>query len=159
MNTIRKLISYTRYLLLIPALGALVASIAVLIFGGVETLRIVIGMVKGTPLIEGTKGLLLEFIVIIDLFLIGTVFYIIALGLYELFIDDQVPTPAWLHITHLDDLKAKLLSVVVVILGVVFLGQVIKWDHGSDILFLGAGVAIVILAVTYFLRVGGGHHP
>jgi uncharacterized membrane protein YqhA len=155
---ITRLISYTRFLLLVPVLGALIASVAVLLFGGVETIRTVMGMLNGTLLAEGTKGLLLKFIEIIDLFLIGTVFYITALGLYELFIDDQVPAPAWLHITHLDDLKAKLLSVVIVILGVLFLGQVINWDHGIDILYLGVSTGMVILAVTYFLRAGGGHN-
>ena len=152
---IRKFIAYTRFLMLIPALGALIASLAVLIFGGSETLRAVVGMVDGTMLAKGVKAVLLKYIEIIDLFLIGTVFYITALGLYELFIDDQVPTPAWLHINHLDDLKAKLLSVVVVILVVVFAGQVINWDTGLDILGLGAGIGAVILAVTYFLRSGG----
>jgi uncharacterized membrane protein YqhA len=155
---ITRLFSYTRFLLLVPVLGALIASVAVLLFGGVETIRTVMGMLNGTLLAEGTKGLLLKFIEIIDLFLIGTVFYITSLGLYELFIDDQVPAPAWLHITHLDDLKAKLLSVVIVILGVLFLGQVINWDHGNDILYLGVSIGIVILAVTYFLRAGGGHN-
>ena len=68
---------------------------------------------------------------VIDLYLIGTVFYITALGLYELFIDDQVPTPGWLHITHLNDLKGKLLGVAVVIMAVLFLGHLVSWDGGS----------------------------
>lgn len=154
---IRKFIASTRFLMLIPAAGTLIASLAVLIFGGSETLRAVMGTMDGTLLAKGTKTVLLKYIEIIDLFLIGTVFYITALGLYELFIDDQVITPAWLHITHLDDLKAKLLSVVVVILVVVFLGQVINWEAGWEILGLGAGIGMVILAVTYFLRRGGSN--
>lgn len=152
---IRKFVAATRFLMLIPALGALIASLVVLIFGGLEMLRTVTGMVDGSLFVRGTKAVLLKYIEVIDLFLIGTVFYITALGLYELFVDDQVPTPAWLHIEHLDDLKAKLLSVVVVILVVVFLGQVINWDAGLGILSLGAGVGLVIMAVTYFLRAGG----
>ena len=155
---IRRIFSYTRYLLLIPVLGTLVASVAVLLFGGAETLRTVTGMLDGSLLVKGSKPLLLKYIEIIDLFLIGTVFYITALGLYELFIDEKVPTPAWLHITHLDDLKSKLLGIVVVILVVVFLGQVINWDTGLDILGLGAGIGIVIMAVTYFLHHGGNVH-
>jgi uncharacterized membrane protein YqhA len=58
------------------------------------------------------------------------------------------------HIAHLDDLKAKLLSVIVVILTVIFLGQVMNWDHTYSILGLGAGISLVILAVTYFCGMG-----
>jgi uncharacterized membrane protein YqhA len=152
-----RLFSYTRYLLFIPVLGALVASVVVLLFGATEVVRSVLGMLNGDLMVGGTKPVLLKFIEIIDLFLIGTVFYITSLGLYELFIDEKIPTPAWLEITHLDDLKAKLLNVVVVILGVVFLGQVINWKAGPDILTLGAGIGLVILSVTYFLRKNGGH--
>lgn len=153
---ITRLFSYTRYLLFLPVLGALIASAVVLIYGGVEVLRTVAGMLSGELLTGGTKPFVLKFIEIIDLFLIGTVFYITSLGLYELFIDERIQTPAWLIITHLDDLKAKLLNVIVVILVVVFLGQVINWKQGYDVLALGAGVGIVILAVTYFLRTRGG---
>lgn len=155
---IRRLFSSTRYLLLIPVLGALVSSMAILIFGAVETYQTIVSMLDGSLLLESPKPLLLKFIEIIDLFLIGTVFYITALGLYELFIDEKVPTPTWLHIDHLDDLKSKLLGVIIVILVVVFLAQVINWSGGLDILGLGTGMAIVIAAVTYFLRVGGNDH-
>jgi uncharacterized membrane protein YqhA len=43
------------------------------------------------------KELLATFIEIIDIFLVATVFYIIALGLYELFIA-KAPLPGWLRI-------------------------------------------------------------
>jgi uncharacterized membrane protein YqhA len=144
--------SYTRYLLVIPVFGTVVASVAILFFGGFETLRTVGGMLSGEILLKGTKYIDLKYIEIIDLFLIGTVFYITTLGLYELFIDENVPTPAWLHITHLDDLKSKLLGVIVLILLVVFLGRVINWDTGWDILLLGASIGFVVVAVTYYLR-------
>jgi uncharacterized membrane protein YqhA len=155
---IRKLFSYTRYVLFIPVLGALLASVAIMLLGGAETVLAVIGTMNGSLLENGVKALLLKYIEIIDLFLIGTVFYITSLGLYELFIDDQIPTPDWLHITHLDDLKAKLLSVTIVILTVIFLGEVINWDHTYSIFGLGAGIAVMILAVTYFLSKGRGAH-
>lgn len=156
---IRRIFSYTRYILFIPVLGSLIAAVAVMLYGGVETVQTVIGTLNGSLVGTSAKAVVLKYIEIIDLFLIGTVFYITSLGLYELFIDDQVPTPNWLHIAHLDDLKAKLLSVVIVILTVIFLGYAINWDHTYSILGLGAGIGVIILAVTYYLSRGaGGSH-
>lgn len=51
-----------------------------------------------------------------------------------------------------DDLKSKMLGVIVLILMVVFLGPVINWDTGWDILLLGASIGFVVVAVTYYLR-------
>jgi uncharacterized membrane protein YqhA len=100
---------------------------------------------------KSVKLLALSFIEIIDVLLLGTIFYITSLGLYELFIDENLPTPAWLHITQIDDLKAKLIGVVMVILMVIFLGQVVNWDGQRDVLYLGVAIALVIAAGTFFL--------
>lgn len=50
-----------------------------------------------------------------------------------------------------DDLKSKLLGVVVVVLGVQFLAQVLSWDGKTDLLSFGAAVAVVILALAFFI--------
>src|SRR2546430_666113 len=89
----------------------------------------------------------------IDLFLLGTVLYIVALGLYELFIDDRLPMPAWLLIQDLDDLKNKLIGVVIVLLGVTFLGKVVTWDGDRNILFFGGASALVIIALGGFTAI------
>ncbi len=49
----------------------------------------------------------------------------------ELFIDDTIPLPAWLQIHSLDDLKAKLISVVVTLLGVLLLGYAVSWTGAA----------------------------
>ncbi len=153
----RRILSSTRYIILIAVLGAFIASLAVLVHGGIETIRLV-GHVIVVDLSEKPdKELLVAFIEVIDLYLIGTVFYITALGLYELFVDDQVPTPAWLHITHIDDLKGKLLGVMVVIMVVTFLSQLVKGDGSANLLSLGAAVALVIAAITIFLAKSHNH--
>ena len=153
----RKIISSTRYLILIAVIGAFLAAIAVMVYGGYETIQIFSKLFNGELELRASKALAIKMIEVIDLYLIGTVFYITALGLYELFIDDQVPTPAWLHITHLNDLKSKLLGVAVVIMAVLFLGQLVNWDGGAGILRLGAAVALVIAAITVYMRFGQEH--
>ncbi len=58
--------------------------------------------------------------------MLAVVLYIMAVGLYELFIDDNLDLPAWLVIHNLEDLKEKLVGVVIVVLAVFFLGRVIE---------------------------------
>ena len=63
--------------------------------------------------------------------------------------------PDWLVISDLDDLKVKLISVVVTVLSVLFLGQVVSWDGQTNLLIPGAGIALVIGALTLFLSQQG----
>lgn len=51
----------------------------------------------------------------------------------------------------MDDLKNKLAGVVVVVMAVLFLGQVVAWDGERDLLRFGAAIALVIASLTYFL--------
>ena len=89
---------------------------------------------------------------IIDLFLVATVFYLISMGLYELFIA-KAPLPGWVEIRNLDDLKTKLLGLTVIALAVVFLGYALTVSAGTSILELGAAVGIMIAAISAYLWV------
>ena len=148
----KRAIASTRFLILVPVLGSALAATTLLIYGGIEAVQVVSGIVaEGEVTRKGAKALAIEFIEIVDLFLLGTVFYIVALGLYELFIEPNIGMPAWLEIRTLDDLKNKLVKVVIVVLGVLFLGHVVSWDGERDLLPLGAAIALVVAALTWFL--------
>jgi uncharacterized membrane protein YqhA len=54
-----------------------------------------------------------------------------------------------------DDLKNKLIAVVVVILVVLFLEYVVSSDSGQNLLFLGTAIAAVIASITFFLGWSG----
>ena len=147
----QRLLSVSRYIIIVPALGSLVAATVLMVYGA-----ILIGQVLGEAFTvgvssKGAKALALAFIEVVDLFLLGTVLYITALGLYELFIDENLKLPDWLSIRDLDDLKNKLTGVVIVVMGVLFLGQVVTWDGERNLLPFGGAVALVIGALTYFL--------
>lgn len=149
---INRLMALTRYLVIIAVVATLLAATALLIFGAIETVVVLIHFIEKLDFSSKTaKSLLLNFIEIVDIFLLATVLYIIAVGLYELFIDDTVQMPSWLEIHSLDDLKDKLIGVVVVVLGVGFLGQFVSWDGQTNLLISGGGAALVIGALTWFL--------
>lgn len=152
----RRLIGATRFFTIIPVICVFIAATLLLFYGAVETFLVIIDAFKHSVDSKGAKSLLLSFIEIVDLFLLSTVLYIISLGLYELFIDDKIEIPDWLVIHNLDDLKNNLISVVIVVLGVLFLGQVISWDGQSNLLSPGLAISVVIFALSYFLSLKKG---
>jgi uncharacterized membrane protein YqhA len=151
-SRVLQVLSSSRYLIFLAVIAILVAATSLLLYGAWETVGIVRSIID--PALtgpKGTKGLILAFIEVTDLFLLATVLYVIAIGLFELFVDDRLDMPGWLEIRNLDDLKQKLIGVMIVVMGVVFLGQVVTWDGERDLLGYGLGIALVIAALTYFL--------
>ena len=148
----QKLLSSSRYLVLIAVAGAFLSALTLLVYGGISVFQLITDAVMNADISSKTgKTLVLGFIESIDLFLLGTVFFIIALGLYELFIDDTVALPAWLVIHTLDDLKNKLIGVIVVVMAVVFLGHVVKWHGEQELIWLGGAIALVTASLTWFV--------
>ena len=149
---VTRLIGLIRYIIIVAVLATLIAATALILFGTVETYVVIRDVFsKGEFTSKVAKTLLLSFIEITDIFLLATVLYIIALGLYELFIDHHVPVPNWLEIRTLDDLKDKLIGVIIVVIGVGFLGQFTTWNGETNLLISGGGAALVIAALTFFL--------
>ncbi len=146
---LKKLLSNSRFLVIVPVIGLLVASIALMGTGGYKIVKIIVEIVNGTM---DTKVSMIGFLETADLFLLAVALYLIALGLYDLFIDPDIQMPEWLTIRDLSDLKKKLVEVVVMILAVVFLGKVVNWEGGIEVFYLGAGIALVIGALTFFNR-------
>ena len=86
-----RLFSLSRYFIAIAVLGSFVAAVILLIYGAAELFTVTVAaFAAGTFSSKGAKTLALTYIEIVDLFLLATVFYIIALGLYELFIDTNI---------------------------------------------------------------------
>lgn len=88
----------------------------------------------------------------LDLFLLGTIFYIVALGLAWLFLDSEAALPRWFKVRELQDLKMIVSQAVVLVMLVAFLGDVLEWENATDIAFVGAGVAAGIAAIAFRLR-------
>ncbi len=148
---LRRILAGSRYLIIIAVLATFLAAVALLVYGGLTVLHVIYEMFASKFTTTEAKHFSVEFIEIIDLLLLGTVLYIVSLGLYELFIDERIVTPHWLVITDLDDLKGKLLGVIIVLLAVTFLGDVVTWDGSQSILWLGLATGLVLLALGYLL--------
>ena len=114
----------------------------------------VTGIVDDRQLKHGNLGFLL---LLTDLFLVGATLMIAAFGLYELFIGSirgRLVLPGWLRMNDLNDLKARVISMIILVAAVTFVDAVIESRDGLDTLYVGAGIALVIAALTWFLHFG-----
>lgn len=145
----QRLLGGSRFVITLAAIGAFLASMTLLLYGVGVVIVTIKDLLSDLHFNEkGAKNLSLTFIQLVDTFLLGTVIYIIAIGLYELFVDDNLPTPKWLHISTLDDLKEKMVGVVIVLLGVTFLSQATDWSGDKSILYFGVAIGLVIVSLV-----------
>jgi uncharacterized membrane protein YqhA len=83
---------------------------------------------------------------VIDVYLLGAVLLILAVGLVELFVT-PLRLPEWLVIESLTDLKAKLIDVVQLVAAIKFLEKLITAKEPLDVLWYALAVSVVILAL------------
>jgi uncharacterized membrane protein YqhA len=140
-------------MIVLAVIGSLLAAFTLIIYGFLRVLAVIWDLVSERDLShEQGEHLSIELIELIDLFLIGVILLIVALGLYQLFIDEKSTLPSWLRIRTLDELKHRVIGVICVVLGVNFLSNVAEWTSGNDILYLGASIGIVLVALVLLLR-------
>ncbi|MGE3510515.1 MAG: YqhA family protein [Vicinamibacterales bacterium] len=144
----------SRYLIGIAVVGTFLGATALLMYGVIETLAVVQAVLAvWWPAAGHAADIppLLAAIAAVDAFLVAVVLYFIAVGLYQLSFH-ALPLPEWLVVHDLDELEDKLAQVVVVVLGIGFLGQAVTWDGQRDLLGFGVATALVIAALTLHLR-------
>jgi uncharacterized membrane protein YqhA len=147
---------HSRYLFYFAVVSTLLAVALVMVYGTVQIVVFVVDLVRHGS-IDNRWGaeLRLTVIEVVDLFLIGTVLFVIAVGLYQLFGTRMMPSPRWLVVHDVGDLERKLIGLVVTVLSVVFLGQIVTWDGQRELLGFGVAIGAVSAGLTFFLR----HEP
>lgn len=142
-----------RVLALVPIGATFVVSVAMMIYGSAKTAKFIYGLAYKGVGDQATHNMnLFTAIEIVDVFLLATVIQVTSVGLYQLYFNSHMALPDWLIIRSLDDLKSKLINVVITMLGISFLGRVLIWEKGLDIAYLGGAIALVVGALTLFLR-------
>jgi uncharacterized membrane protein YqhA len=153
--TFEWLLSVSRLTILLPVTVLVLSAIGAFVYGTAVFINSLI-VVGANPLPVHSKiGL---FLIEVDLFLVGATLIIAALGFYELFIRKvqpgprRFPLPRWLEMRDLNDLKARVISMLILVASVSFLDVELQFHNGVDTLYLGASVALVISALTFFIR-------
>lgn len=143
----------TRYFILIPILGLAVAAIFFFVFGGIGLLSLLLELAS-----EGLGGhaasdsglVVFEVVEYVHTFLIGTVLYITAMGLFQLFIK-QIDFPDWLKVDNTEELETNLIGVTVVVLAVNFMGAMFTGGGTENLLNYGLAIAFPIAGLGVFV--------
>ena len=142
-----KLLARARYAVFIPALASILGALLLMFQGSVAMVTTIVDVVtKGTKL----KLTIVEILTAVDAILLGTVLLVIGYGLYELFIDEDLEVPPWLQVQDLDDLKSKLIGVVVAIVSVIFVGVFVDTDRAADVISYGVGAGALVTGLAIF---------
>jgi uncharacterized membrane protein YqhA len=151
-------LSLSRFLVVIPVIILLLSAVSSFAYGTDVFVRSVTRVVEDPELTSHNLGFLL---LLTDLFLVGATLMIAAFGFYDLFITGTTQAghpslrlPAWLRMHDLNDLKARVISMIILVAAVTFVDVAVEAKEGIEILYLGTAVALVIVALTVFLYFG-----
>ena len=141
------MLGYTRYAVFIPALASIVGALLLMAQGSIAVIAAAYNSIfRGYYL----KETIVEVLTAVDAILLGTVLLVIGYGLYELFIDADLDVPMWLRVDDLDDLKSKLIGVIVAIIAVVFVGVFVDANRADDVVAYGVGAGALVAGLALF---------
>ena len=92
----------------------------------------------------------------VDVIFIGLVIQMLGIGLYELFVRPLDRLPDWLRFDDFDELKLILINASITVLAISFVGKAATWKGEENIVYYGIGLAAVIFALTFFIRIKKG---
>ena len=153
----KRILGLTRYAVVIPAFASIVGALLLMALGSISMVTVVFETVSNGATLKET---IVDVLTAVDAILLGTVLLVIGYGLYELFIDEDIDVPLWLRVQNLDDLKSKLIGVVVAIIAVVFVGVFVDSNRASDVVSYGVGAGAIVTGLAVFaFATGKGDKP
>lgn len=156
-----RLLSAARYMVLLGVVACAFGGLLLFVGAVAQLVLVATALFSGLGTAKEIKALAVNEVFLADITLIATALLLVAVGLYELFIS-KIDLPVGVNVVSLEDLKDKLVGVIVVALAVSFLAQVASWDGKTDLLAYGASIALVTLALGAFSFLrranGGGEH-
>lgn len=143
----RRILGYTRFAVVVPAVASIVGALLLMAQGSIAMMAVVFDTIVNH---SSLKSSIVDVLTAVDAILLGTVLLVIGYGLYELFIDSDLVVPKWLQVRDLDDLKSKLIGVVVAIIAVVFVGVFVDANRADEVLSYGVGAGALVLGLAIF---------
>lgn len=105
---------------------------------------------------RGVTELVPQFFGVVDVYLLTVVLYVFAVGLHELFIG-ELAVPKWLSIETLDELKAKLASVVILFVAIAFVKYLVDFRNPTETLLFAIATGILMASLTLYYRTKSEH--
>jgi uncharacterized membrane protein YqhA len=143
----RKILGLTRYAVVVPSIASIIGALLLMAQGSISIMMVIVDAVLNEAYLKDT---IVDVLTAVDAILLGTVLLVIGYGLYELFVDTRLEVPAWLQVRDLDDLKSKLIGVVVAIIAVVFVGVFVDSNRAADVVSYGLGAGALVAGLALF---------
>lgn len=145
-----RLIGRSRVIVIVAVVAVLLSAFSLFLLGAYIAAEHIWAAWRGLPRgdVEAT-ALTIRFLEIVTVMLKAVFFYLIGVGLYSLFVSPLNVTVA-LGVETLNDLETKVISVVIVIMGVHFLEHFIQWQDPMVTLQHAASLALVVSALVFF---------
>jgi uncharacterized membrane protein YqhA len=146
-----KFVSATRFLAILAVISLLLAALAAFGWGVSNTVEAVALVITS---LGRDAGIIVALVKVVDAFLVAIALLIFSLGLYELVIG-ELKLPAWMVVHNLHDLKAKLGSLLVLVMAVKFLEKLAEWKDARETLFFALSIAVIAAVLIAFSILGG----
>lgn len=152
----------SRYLVMLAVAGCFIASAALFGYGLVAVIRVVVQTIAADLAAAGqasrhvvstAEHLAVDLIQLTDVFLLGTVIYLVGLGLHLLFINPRLPARPWSAVEDLEGLKEMLVRVIILLVGVTFLGAFVEHADNTPVKDLSISAAVVVFAFSLVVLV------
>ena len=147
-----------RFIVLFGVIFGALSAIVLFLAGSTEIYHILVGYLHAGEHTLTHEEILVGIIGAVDFYLIGLVLIIFSFGIYELFISDidiariEGGFGSILDIENLDDLKNKIIKVIIMVLIVTFFQRILSMEFTTSIDMLAMAVSICLICVgVYFL--------
>ncbi len=151
----------TRYVMTLAVLAVFVGA-TVLLLDGIYGMGSAVWqrLYANQPSTADSVSLRVAVIEAVDVILVATVLYVIAFGLYQLFVDPRLRStlPRWLQISSIGNREVRLAGMVITVLSIIALTQAREAHGNTTGSGLGFEIAAIIAAISLFLYQESKHH-
>jgi uncharacterized membrane protein YqhA len=144
--SVARLVSKSRYVMLAGIIGLLAGVAEACAWSAVDAYHVFIALLHNEEYSKGVVGLLH----MLDAFLVAAVLLVVALGTYGLFITPVAQAPEALVAKSLDELKARFVGLLILLMAVTFVEHLLSWTEPMPTLIYGCAVAVVSVALVAY---------
>jgi uncharacterized membrane protein YqhA len=152
---LKKLLERGGLVIIVPVITLFVSAVIFGLYGAYLTIDAIVKFITD-PAQREVVELVPKFFSVIDMFLLAMVLYLFALGLYELFVG-KLNIPPALSIESVDELKAKLASVIILFVAIAYVKLLVDWKNPVETLLFGAATGILIAVLIQYYKAKEGH--
>ncbi|NYT05837.1 MAG: YqhA family protein [Methanomicrobiales archaeon] len=150
----------SRFIVLLGVVFGALSAVVLFLAGSMEILTVLLEYAGLTPGHLDHEGILIAIIGAVDFYLIGLVLLIFSFGIYELFISELDVARVGgefgsiLEVSTLDDLKNKIIKVIIMVLIVSFFQRILSMEFSTamDMLAMAVSIGVICIGVYYLGR-------